>query len=92
MFIDIGNKKIEYEIRGKGEPFLFVHGWGGTINSLRALSEYASCDFQTINLSLPGFGQSDLPNSDWGVAEYADFLIRFLDKLKIHKIYYFGHW
>lgn len=91
MFITVDGKKIHYHQKGRGEAFLFVHGWGGSINSLMPIFNLACRDFKVIILSLPGFGQSDSPDPDWGVKEYANFLAQFLTKLGLNKINYFGH-
>jgi len=91
MKIDVQSKQIDYTLQGTGLPILFVHGWGGNINSLSKLHELASQKYKTIILDLPGFGESDLPDPDWGVHEYGDFLVNFLQELKIDKVIYFGH-
>lgn len=77
--------------QGRGEKILFVHGWGGSINSFKTISDALSKKYLTINLSLPGFGNSDLPEKNWGTAEYADCIVCFLQQLKIKKIIYVGH-
>jgi pimeloyl-ACP methyl ester carboxylesterase len=91
MFIEIDGKKIHYEQEGSGAPIIFVHGWGGTINSLRNLAHLASKQYKTTILDLPGFGQSKNPAPDWGVEQYADLVIKFIQKLNLNPVLYFGH-
>ena len=91
MVIDINGKSIHYERQGRGEPILFVHGWGGTINSLRNLSELAAKKYEVIILDLPGFGQSDNPDQEWGVEEYSKCVITFIQKLNLQHLTYVGH-
>lgn len=91
MYIEVNHKKINYEMIGTGETIFFVHGWGGTIESLRKISDLASKNFRTVVLDLPGFGKSDDPDSGWGIEEYGKLLKDFLQKLKIDNIIYFGH-
>ena len=81
MFTTVRGKKIYYEIEGVGEPLLLVHGWGGTSKSLKPLAELLSKSYKTILLDLPGFGQSEDPNPDWGVGEYTGFLEEFIETL-----------
>lgn len=83
--------QINYEIFGQGQPLILVHGWGGSINSLKKLAQLLSQKFQTIIIDLPGFGQSDLPEKNWGVGEYGKAIINLLDQLNIKTCYYFGH-
>lgn len=92
MFTEIMGKKINYRIRGIGQPIIFVHGWGGGMDKLKGLNKLALRNgFQTVALDLPGFGKSELPDANWGAAEYAQIIIELLKFLKIEKINYFGH-
>ena len=91
MITTIRNKQINYRIVGEGQPFLLVHGWGGSIKSLEALAQLIAKTHQAIILDLPGFGESDLPDENWGVEEYAQFLEEFVKSLGLKKIVYFGH-
>ncbi len=91
MIVKIGEKRVNFEKTGKGKPILFVHGWGGTIGSLKPLYLLAAKKYQVFILDLPGFGRSDNPGPDWGVGEYSQFLVDFLKNLGIGKINYFGH-
>ncbi|MBI4226086.1 alpha/beta hydrolase [Candidatus Roizmanbacteria bacterium] len=91
MKLKLNRKTINYEIKGKGDPFLLVHGWGGNSSSLENLSKLLSSQYKTITLDLPGFGLSSKPDPDWGVEEYAKFLINIIDKLKLKPVVYFGH-
>lgn len=84
-------KTINYLSRGKGQPIVFVHGWGGSIKSLEGLANLASEKYQSITFDLPGFGQSDNPDPDWGVKEYAETVINLMKKLRLSNIVYFGH-
>lgn len=83
-------KNIHYRTSGNGPVILFVHGWGGTIQSLTPLSLLFKNN-QTITLDLPGFGKSDLPDTDWGIDEYAGLIAEFCKKLQLNDVVYFGH-
>lgn len=90
MFITVQGKKIHYRMKGVGPAILFVHGWGGSIESLEPLSlQFKS--FTSITLDLPGFGKSDLPEPIWAVEEYSKVIIQLCEKLQIKDIVYFGH-
>ena len=91
MAIQINGLKINYREAGRGEPIIFVHGWGGTIASLKKLHSLAAKKYHSLILDLPGFGLSDNPPPDWGTKEYANLIINLLNKLKINKVNYFGH-
>jgi len=91
MFTRVKGRNIYYLREGKGEKFLLVHGWGGTVCSLQGLFEKISQNYDVIALDLPGFGQSDQPGADWGIGAYAEFLLEFLSQLGVKKTAYFGH-
>lgn len=84
-------KRISYEIVGGGPPLLFVHGWGGTKQSLKPLANLLSKKYTCILIDLPGFGESENPDATWGVKEYADLIREFLTVLGIKNVIYFGH-
>jgi len=89
----INNKKAFYSKTGNGKPsILLVHGWSSKASkSLGKLQKILSRKFTTIALDLPGFGESDNPDPDWGVYEYAEFISKFIKRLESEKIIYFGH-
>lgn len=91
MFLTVEGKKIHCSLQGSGTPILFVHGWGGTIESLRSLSSRFTDTNKVILLDLPGFGQSDDPDKEWGVKEYARLLKGLIQQLKLKDTVYFGH-
>jgi pimeloyl-ACP methyl ester carboxylesterase len=91
MQITIDGKKIEVRKQGRGKAILLVHGWGGTINSFQTVGSFLSKNYQTIILSLPGFGNSDLPDKNWGITEYTNCLLAILKRLKIKQVIYIGH-
>jgi pimeloyl-ACP methyl ester carboxylesterase len=87
----LSNKNIHYETYGTGQPVLFVHGWGGSIKSLRKLAKLVSRTHKTYILDLPGFGKSDNPDPSWGVAEYAEIVAAFITEEKLKNLIFFGH-
>ncbi len=92
MIATVQGKRISYDILGKqGSPVIFVHGWGGSGESLRALAALASLKHKAILIDLPGFGHSEIPEPEWGVEEYASVITGLLDHLKIKSVTYFGH-
>lgn len=96
MQININGKTIEYQILKpanpvESTPLFIVHGWGGSSQSLLPLAQLCAENYTTVILDLPGFGNSDLPDSDWGVYEYTEVLAQFISKLGYDSINYFGH-
>lgn len=93
MQINIDNKKLNYIREGSDscQKIVLVHGWGGSINSLKSVHDYLKIGLNSYILDLPGFGDSSKPDENWGVDEYSEFLYRSLSTLGVKKCNYFGH-
>ncbi|MEI6532229.1 MAG: alpha/beta hydrolase [Candidatus Roizmanbacteria bacterium] len=85
------NKNIHYEVVGEGSPVLFVHGWGGSQKSLQPVADILSSEYRCYTLDLPGFGESDNPDPDWSVKEYAECVVAFIHQLDLPTVSYIGH-
>lgn len=86
---------INFEIRGDpaGKTIIFLHGWGGSINSwlvgydtdtktekgLGFGAKLADLGYNCIFIDIPGFGKSDIPNKVWSIEDYTNNLIIFLE-------------
>lgn len=69
---------------------IFLHGWGGSSSSWETNIKELKKSFECISIDLPAFGRSDTPETIWGVAEYAEFVNRFVNALDIHKFVLVG--
>lgn len=92
MYISLDSIKVNFEVFGKGEPILLLHGWGGSIESLKTLGQKIKTQGYTVLLiDLPGFGKSDNPNRDFSLDDYAEIVEEFLKQQGIDNLYVFGH-
>jgi pimeloyl-ACP methyl ester carboxylesterase len=88
----VNNKRINYVKEGFGDQVvLLVHGWGGSIDSLKELRQMLAKDYTVYALDLPGFGGSDPPDSDWGIDEYGEILKSFVSSLNLYDLNCIGH-
>jgi pimeloyl-ACP methyl ester carboxylesterase len=71
---------------------LLLHGWGGTIESMQgvavALNKRGFC---THTLDLLGFGRAALPPETWGVPEYGQWVVHYLDYAALERVHLIGH-
>ncbi len=88
QFVDVDGIKIHYILAGQGDKtVVLVHGggldtaelsWGQLIPAL-------ADQFRVIALDLPGFGESDKPDVQYGIAFFIDVFEKFLDAIHIAK-------
>lgn len=86
MKAKINGKEIFYEVEGRGEPLIFIHGLGVTHEMWVWQAEELKSDFQVIVYDLPGHGKTEniLPEKDI-YRGLADDLKRLMDHLGLEK-------
>ena len=88
---NIGGLKICYNDEGEGKCVLLLHGWGANKESLNPVFNSLKTSFRVICPDLPGFGESDEPETPWCAKDYADFLNDFIKALDIEPFAALGH-
>ena len=93
MKISINGLSVYYEVQGKGAPILLLHGWGVDSGSLRPVSNLLKeqTESRVTALDFPGFGYSDGLSAAWCVQDYVQFLLAFMDELKVERAVLLGH-
>jgi pimeloyl-ACP methyl ester carboxylesterase len=90
---DSNGVKINYVVRGKGEPVLLIHGFAGnhSMNWAAVAGDLAK-DYMVIAYDNRGHGRSGKPHdpAQYG-QEMAEDAIRLLDHLKIDKAHVAGY-
>ncbi|MEG1964479.1 MAG: alpha/beta hydrolase [Clostridia bacterium] len=84
-------KILNYLDIGKGEPLIFLHGWGGSINSFLQLATRLSAKYRCILVDFYGFGQTPLPDYPLNLQDYAEGVTQVLTKLNITKATLIAH-
>jgi pimeloyl-ACP methyl ester carboxylesterase len=68
-----------------------LHGWGGSIESVRPISAALAGVSTAYAVDLPGFGESDPPPEPWGAGEYAGFVRELMDELGLDATVVIAH-
>ncbi len=81
---------------GKGTarhaPTLLLHGWGASLKLMQPLGErLAALGYGVYMPDLPGFGESADPPEAWGVVDYANFVIAYMDAHDLKQVNLIGH-
>ena len=85
MEIIINNKRINYEISGKGNPVVLLHGWLANLDTMKPLANRLSQKFKVYNIDIIGFGKSELPDKPMNTDDYGNFFKRFIGKTRNKK-------
>jgi pimeloyl-ACP methyl ester carboxylesterase len=92
MQVIVDSLLINYDVVGTGKKvILALHGWGDSATTYQSLAKHFGKKYKFVAVDLPGFGKSQLPNSIWGLADYARFVASFTKKLNINTSILIGH-
>ncbi len=91
MKANIEGLNLNYICEGQGKDVLILHGWGACINTMMPIHNHLKEHFKVYTLDLPGFGESDEPKEVWGSHDYADFIKKFIDEMRISEVILIGH-
>ncbi|MBK8429979.1 MAG: alpha/beta hydrolase [Chloroflexi bacterium] len=79
----LGDSLIHYEVLGRGEPIVFIHGWLGSWRYWWPSMQSLSSRHRTFAFDLWGFGDSSKATDKYSFDAYVDMLSQFVDKLGI---------
>jgi pimeloyl-ACP methyl ester carboxylesterase len=91
QFVDINGIRTRYRHVGSGPAVLVLHGWGGRIEAVDPIVRALSAHLTVIAPDLPGFGETGLPPTPWGVSDYADWTRALMDALGLERPSIVGH-
>jgi pimeloyl-ACP methyl ester carboxylesterase len=86
----VGGRTIAYARAGQGPPLVLLHGIGGNASQWVHQLEGLSDGWDVVAWDAPGYGGSDDPGPDWGMADYADCLAGLLDTLGFGQVHLLG--
>jgi len=78
--------------KSTNKTLVFLHGWG--VDSqlwFKILPELINKNYSLYFLDLPGFGQSQVPNTVYDVDDYKKIVYEFVKKLGLKSINLIGH-
>ena len=85
-------KKVGFFVEGKGKDIMFIHGWNANKNQWRRwVDGLVEKGYRVWAIDLPGFGESDKPESFWGIWEYVEIVEEFIKLKKIESLVLVGH-
>jgi 3-oxoadipate enol-lactonase len=79
-----------YELTGKGEPLLLIHGLGSTTRDWEFQVPSFSQKYRVITIDLRGHGKTDKPKGPYNMQIFAEDIAELLKKLGIKSIHILG--
>ncbi len=91
--IDVGGAELHVELAGRGPALLLLHGFTGSVETMRELADALASDFRTISVDLLGHGRSDAPADPtrYALECTAGDLARVLDALGERRAHVLGY-
>lgn len=89
-YYNIRGFKIYTEVYGKGQPLLFIHGNGGSINNFTKNIPYFATKYKVIIADSRAQGKSADPGDSLSYEMMADDYAALLDAMKIDSAYVVG--
>ena len=85
--------RLHYAEQGDvdGEPIVLLHGWPDSWFSFSRVLPHLSPRFRILVPDQRGFGDSDKPDSGYGIDDFAADAVAFLDALRIKQATFIGH-
>jgi pimeloyl-ACP methyl ester carboxylesterase len=90
-FSEVDGLRLQFRLRGAGEPLLMLHGWGGNSLSFMSAASRLEEHFRTLAPDLPGFGFSEMPPEAWGSADYARVVAELPKSAGFESVNVMGH-
>ncbi|WP_395066274.1 alpha/beta fold hydrolase [Flavobacterium sp.] len=81
-YVTVDNTKIYYEIYGKGEPFVLLHGGiNGSTYEMKSFIDSLSKKYQVIAISTRGHGKSEIGTIDHTYKQKANDALAVINKV-----------
>jgi len=91
QYADVNGIKLYYEIYGEGQPFVILHGNGGSIGSSTTFISHLINKYKLIAIDSRGQGKSTDTDAPLSYMQMANDVKVLLDQLNIDSVYVWGH-
>ena len=85
-----GTVRLAFEVRGGGEPLIFIHGLGYDRFGWGPLPDALARDFRVVLFDNRGVGDSDVPEGPYRVGQMAADTAAVLDAAEVEDAHVFG--
>jgi pimeloyl-ACP methyl ester carboxylesterase len=82
---------VHYEVYGRGQPVLLLHGWLGSWGLWQETMANLGRTYRTYALDFWGFGESGKKRTSYAVQDFVSLVDQFMDQLGIKRAPLVGH-
>jgi pimeloyl-ACP methyl ester carboxylesterase len=82
---------LHYEVSGKGEPVILLHGYQGSWGLWQSTMEFLGRSHRTYAVDFWGFGESGPRRSSYGIDDFVDLVAQFMEHMGIARAPLVGH-
>jgi pimeloyl-ACP methyl ester carboxylesterase len=82
---------VHYEVYGRGQPVILLHGWLGSWALWQDTMAYLGAYYRTYALDFWGFGESGKKRESYTVQDFVNLVDQFMDRLGIERAPLVGH-
>ena len=92
MYYEYKKTKVYYEIIGSGNiPIVFLHGWGGSVDSFKFVLSGLKFSYKAVLIDFPPFGKSGEVICNFNIFDYSNIVKNILQINDIKKPIIVGH-
>ena len=88
--LQVNNLDLNYEVTGKGQSVLFVHGLGSSSRDWEEQVKYFSKDYQVVTIDVRGHGLSDKPPGPYSIKLFSDDTAALITSLELSPVHIVG--
>jgi len=82
---------LHYEVYGRGQPVILLHGWLGSWGLWQETMAYLGAFYRTYALDFWGFGESGRKRNTYAVSDFVSLVDQFMEQLGIIRAPLVGH-
>jgi len=82
---------VHYEAYGRGRPVILLHCWLGSWNYWVSTMEALKDRYKTYALDFWGFGESTKKGDGFGVSDYVEMVVQFMERMGLERAPVMGH-
>ena len=88
--VHVRDIELYYELNGRGDPLLLIHGLGSSARDWDLQVEFFSKHYTVVTVDLRGHGKSDHPSGRYSIALFSEDIHELIITLKVAPVHLMG--